>query len=288
MPKVPYIFFATTNGTLVHGYIQDWLWEHRAKFYCCLSIDGTKQMHDVNRSESFNAIDVDFFIKAWPDQPVKMTISTKTLPYLFEGFLFLHSKGFKVECNLSEGVQQANTLFYETLHRELTKLAMYLIQNNSAHIPQILNVDFKALHATKRKKWCGAGEETMVCIDTDGKRYPCQMFTPLSAGKLSQTKAQINLAEERLHDMLCSDCVIESICKTCYGANYLRTGNPAKRDPIMCKVMKICVVVSAFFNAKKLEKFLSISNLTESEARLIYLQISGIKKFLESGICKEK
>ena len=44
-----WLIFATTNGTLVHGEIQDWL-KNRPFFYCGLSLDGNKLMHDINRS----------------------------------------------------------------------------------------------------------------------------------------------------------------------------------------------------------------------------------------------
>ena len=53
--------FATTNGTLVHGEIQEWLIQHKQCFICGLSLDGTREMHNLNRSNSYDMIDLSFF-----------------------------------------------------------------------------------------------------------------------------------------------------------------------------------------------------------------------------------
>ena len=58
-----YLFFATTNGTKVHGEIKDWLYKNRQRFIAGLSLDGTREMHNINRSNSFDLIDIDFFVK---------------------------------------------------------------------------------------------------------------------------------------------------------------------------------------------------------------------------------
>ena len=39
--RVPYLFFATTNGTFVHGPVQDWFRRNRHRFWLGLSLDGT-------------------------------------------------------------------------------------------------------------------------------------------------------------------------------------------------------------------------------------------------------
>lgn len=56
-------YFVTTNGTLVHGEIQNWLYERRNKFVCSLSLDGDRNMHNINRDGSFDSIDLDFFAR---------------------------------------------------------------------------------------------------------------------------------------------------------------------------------------------------------------------------------
>ena len=75
--------FSTTNGTLVHGEIQDWLRENASSMEVYLSIDGDREMHNRNRSNSYDQIDVDFFRREYPF--AKMTVTVETLPSTDEG-----------------------------------------------------------------------------------------------------------------------------------------------------------------------------------------------------------
>ena len=62
------IFFeTTTNGTLIHGELQEWLFDRKDRYMISLSLDGTKEMHDKNRpylsgKGSYDSIDIDFFL----------------------------------------------------------------------------------------------------------------------------------------------------------------------------------------------------------------------------------
>lgn len=90
-------FNASTNGTLVHGEIKEWLMEHKDVFSPGLSLDGTKEMHDINRpfkkgnNSSFDAIDIDFFKNFHKNPHAKMTISPATLSQMAQGIKFIHS-----------------------------------------------------------------------------------------------------------------------------------------------------------------------------------------------------
>ncbi len=97
-------FCLVTNGTLVHGEIKKWLLEHRNHVTCALSLDGTRESHNINRSNSFDMIDLDFFANNYYQNPIKMTISADTLSHLCENIVFCHTKGFEVSCNLAYGI----------------------------------------------------------------------------------------------------------------------------------------------------------------------------------------
>ena len=49
-----YIFFITTNGVLLNDERKEWLRAHSDVLQVGLSLDGTKEMHDKNRSNSFD------------------------------------------------------------------------------------------------------------------------------------------------------------------------------------------------------------------------------------------
>ena len=59
-PDVKKMLFATTNGTLLNDEMKAWFHEHRQSFYLGLSIDGTAEVHNHNRSGSFDMIDTRF------------------------------------------------------------------------------------------------------------------------------------------------------------------------------------------------------------------------------------
>lgn len=86
-PAVPYIFFADTNGTI--------LTTNKNIFKLGLSLDGRKDTHDHNRSNSFDSIDIDFFIHNYPEQGVKMTLSEYSLHHLADDVKYIHSLGLK-------------------------------------------------------------------------------------------------------------------------------------------------------------------------------------------------
>lgn len=98
-----WITIITTNGTLVHGEIKEWLIQHKETVQVALSADGTPSMHNINRSNSYDLIDFNFFIET--HSVAKMTVSIKTLPHLSEGIIHLHNLGFKViTSNLAFGI----------------------------------------------------------------------------------------------------------------------------------------------------------------------------------------
>ena len=136
-----YHFFTTTNGTQVHGEIQEWLQKYRDVFTVGLSLDGTEEAHNLNRSNSFDKIDLDFFLRMYPDQSVKMTISELSLPYLFESIKFLTEKGFLISCNLAYMVDWLASQNSKILEQQLNKLIEYYLDN--PNVSKCNMLDFK-------------------------------------------------------------------------------------------------------------------------------------------------
>ena len=93
-------FFAGTNGTLITKEVQEWLLANRDIFQIALSLDGTREMHNKNRSNSYDLIPVEFFAKEFQFLSVKATISPQTIDTLADGVIHLHNLGFKnISCN---------------------------------------------------------------------------------------------------------------------------------------------------------------------------------------------
>ena len=256
---IPCTVFATTNGTLVHGEVQDWLREHVGCFICGLSLDGTRDMHNVNRSNSYDDIDLDFFLEMYPEQDVKMTVSRETLPHLAEGVIELHQKGFAVSCNLAYEIDWSDPENLSVLTRELEALISFYLAHPEVEPCSMLNMGIYnvGLEQDEAFRYCGAGY-SMRSYDVDGRVYPCQFFMPLSVGEDKAQKANeiVFPSEEipkELLDDKCRSCIVRAACPNCFGANYAATGSIYQRDDNMCRLTKIIMKARSYFRAKQWE-----------------------------------
>lgn len=284
--KAKYCFFASSNGTLVHGEVQEWLSSNK-NFYVGLSLDGNKIMQDINRCNSFDNIDIDFFLNMYPTQPIKMTISNLTLKYLAEGIIFAHNKGFRIECNLAYNIDWHNKFYKDTLVQQLDKLIAYYVNNPEIERASILNRNISMIGYTQNsnsktiRKYCGTGT-AMHTYYVDGLRYPCQFFMPISCGvEKAKTVWQIVFDDliplERLQEK-CKNCIARQCCPTCYGANYVSTGDIYTKDPNLCELEKIVFYANACLAVKQWDAgCLSVSPVTKFNATLF-----GARQIIET------
>lgn len=272
------IMFATTNGVLVHGQIKSWLSKHKDTFICGLSLDGTRDMHNINRCNSFDSIDIDFFASTYPSQGVKMTISQETLPHLSDGVIFAHSKGFVVSCNLAYGIDWSKRENSGLLERELLKLIDFYIRNPAIKPCTILSGSINNLGYPNiaNRAYCGAGN-FMHAYDVNGDLYPCQFFMPVSVGKENAKRAGeinfYNIIPDELNDHDCLYCKLSPICPTCYGSNYAMTGNIYSKDKNICELTKITIKARAYFQAMQWNKGLLSLSQEEEQAFLRFVDI---------------
>ncbi len=251
---VPYLFFATTNGTFVHGPVQDWFRRNRHRFWLGLSLDGTPQMHNTNRSNSYELIDIPFFRDTWPKQSVKMTVSRETLDNLAAGVMFLHKQGFSVQVNLAHGIDWTDAASQEVFGRELHLLVEYYLANPAIEPCTLLTMPMSRLGLTDvdRRKWCGVGTD-MVAIDVDGREYPCHAFLPLAQGEGAREALPIDWTNiHSLRDPQCGDCVIEPICPTCYAISHMNTGSASSRNRCLCALTKIRALACSKLEAERI------------------------------------
>jgi radical SAM protein with 4Fe4S-binding SPASM domain len=258
-PENRYVFFATTNGTLLTEDAKEWLSKHKEHFWCGLSFDGTKAMQDKNRSNSSSRIDLDFFQKTWPRQQIKMTVSHETLPDLAAGTIFLHKKGFSVNNNLAYGLDWNDDANIYILSGQLEKLMDFYLKNPDITPASILSMNiewFTKDDTVKEERFCGSGIH-MKCFDTEGKEYPCHFFMEINLGgnKLKPSDIEKLRSEDCLLDPFCKDCEIRLVCPTCYGYNFQTTGDPAKRDKNLCTLTKIQAVACALFSLRRIKRY---------------------------------
>lgn len=274
----------TTNGTLVHGEIKEWLYQHKDQFFIALSLDGTKKMHDLNRrfihgASSFDAIDITFFSRTWPGCPAKMTISEQTLPYLAKGVAYLDSLGFRCDATLSIGVNWDQEKNLPILIKELNKLVDYYTKHPELPLCTMLNQDLRLIFTPINEdyRFCGAGLD-MTCFDSEGCAYPCQGFAPVSIGDNAQEYRNFDEKKFRFTiDNPCKTCPWVRLCPNCYAANLQSTGDIQKVDPHLCQFYKMCILASAKIQYRRI---LQKKVLTHDD-QLILKAISCIQNTLK-------
>lgn len=276
-----FMFFATSNGTLIHGEIKDWLYKNRHRFIVGLSLDGTREMHNANRSNSFDLIDLDFFIEAWPMQGVKMTISPATLHSLADGVIFMHERGFKtINANLAEMTDWSDPSYIAVYKRELGKLSKYYASHPDVEKCSLFSILFSGLINKDIRKWCGAGTD-MVAIDVDGRKYPCHLFFESVCGKEKSEKSHsIDFADpDKYISEHCRSCQLLPICPTCYGSNYVARGDIAARDISLCELHKVRFAeVAKYEYSRIVNDPVDVSTLPDEEKYKRMRSLEGIEK----------
>lgn len=277
-----FTFFATSNGTLIHGEIQEWLTKHKNQFIVGLSLDGTREMQNANRSNSYDKIDIDFFVKTWPRQGVKVTISPLTINTLAEGIKFIHNKGFRdIRANLAQMMEWDSK--YENIYAEqLNLLSQFYLEHPEIECCSLFHVPFHALKNHNIKKWCAVGTD-MEAVDVDGKKYPCHLFFPSVCG-LEKAKNALNIDFSQFSNYTskeCMDCPFLAICPTCYGSNYIERGNISHRDMNLCKLeKKRFKIVSLFKYQQILNDINNLSALSVEERHKRLATLEGIEKIM--------
>lgn len=242
----------TTNGTLMHGPIKEWFWEHRSEFDCTLSLDGTEEMHGKNRrtrddQNSFNKIDLEFFKTAWPGCTAKMTISAETLLDFASGIRFIESQGFYCKATFASGIDWKLKDNEAILMREMQKLVEYYRENENP-LCTLLDLDLRAIFNSPDVpfRYCEAGIGKH-CYDMYGRMYPCQGLASVSVGETDAVRFECEEFKDFClsQDNPCRTCRWLRICRTCYAANYLETGSIEHNSKKVCHLNRVSILASS-------------------------------------------
>lgn len=257
--KQKYVFFASTNGTLVHGAVQSWLLQNFDLFKIGLSLDGDRATHNSCRCNSFDDIDLDFYKEHYAKQGVKMTVTPRTLSHLYDGVVFCHDIGLYTDCSLATGLDWSGVENASILEQELDRLIEFYMSHLGLRACSMLgrSVIRVADRGAEREIHCGAGQ-SMCAYDVNGVRYPCQYFMPLAIGaEHSATFLRMGTDEfAAMHNTLadaCKLCPVRAICNLCIGFNYASTGNPYSIDASLCTLTKVIIRKRAALRKKLLE-----------------------------------
>lgn len=269
-----YRFSFSTNGLNYHTEkVQQFIEKNREHLSIGITIDGTKEKHDLNRiyknTEKGSYDDVVRNIPLWlnqfPNIGTKVTISSPDIPYIKESVIHLFNLGIhevNINCVFENVWNEGDDKLFE---EQLIDLADYMIDNRlyENNVCSFFREDLgKPLDpAINNDNWCGAGK--MLAVDAHGSLYPCTRFAQYS---LRSKKAWIigdvwkGIDENKLRPFLCLDrisqsprecleCEVASGCAWCQGENYdaAQTNTIYQRSTAICKMHKARVRANNYY-----------------------------------------
>lgn len=281
-----YRFSFSTNGiNYSTEKVQRFIKKNHDHLSIGITIDGTKQKHDLNRiwktkgMEQGNMLsheeergsyddvvkNIPLWLKQFPNAGTKVTISSADIPYIKDSVLHLYSLGIhevNINCVFENVWQDGDDKLFE---EQLTLLADAIIEGNwyEDYACSFFNERMgKPLDCELQNgNWCGAGK--MLAIDAQGNFYPCTRFAQYS---LRNKKAWIignvydGINKNKLRPFLtldrctqspqkCIDCDVAEGCAWCQGENYdaADTSTIYQRATAICKMHKARVRANNYY-----------------------------------------
>lgn len=270
-----YRFSFSTNGINYDSEkVQKFIAKNHSHLSIGITIDGTKQKHDLNRiwkgvkeKGSYDDVvkNIPLWLSQFPNAGTKVTISSDDIPCIAESVMHLYSIGIH-EVNINvvfEDVwkQDDDKLFEEQLLILADKIIDegyyrdYACSFFNEHIGKPLEPIYD------NGNWCGAGK--MLAIDASGNFYPCTRFAKYSL----RTKKPIIIGNVEIgvnHNLLrpflsldrytqslpeCFNCEVANGCGWCQGENYDAADTPTvfQRATAICKMHKARVRANNYY-----------------------------------------
>lgn len=287
-----YRFSFSTNGLNYHtDKVQHFIEKNKEHLSVGITIDGTKQKHDLNRIYKQNGDEergsyddvvknIPLWLKQFPNAGTKVTISSEDIPYIKESVLHLFSLGIhevNINCVFEDVWKEGDDKLFEL---QLLELADKIIDegwyNNNAcsFFSEIIG---KPLDIEKdNQNWCGAG--IMLAVDAAGNFYPCTRFAgyslrskkPIIIGNVKRgidknlLRPFLTLDRKTQSPPKCLECEVASGCAWCQGENYdtAKTNTIYERSTAICLMHKARVRANNYY-WNKLYRKLELEGIRE-------------------------
>lgn len=271
-----YRFSFSTNGINYDcDKVQKFIRKNRNHLSIGITIDGTKEKHDLNRiwkgsgpeKGSYDDVvrNIPLWLKQFPSGGTKVTISSADIPYIKDSVLHLYSLGIhevNINCVFENVWRDGDDALFED---QLVQLADAIIDGEyykdyacsffteTIGKPMSCDVD--------NQNWCGAGK--MLSVDAAGNFYPCTRFAQYSLRSkkawiignihdgIDKNKLRPFLALDRCSQSSreCLECDVASGCAWCQGENYDAADTPTiyQRATAICQMHKARVRANNYY-----------------------------------------
>lgn len=268
-----YRFSFSTNGINYDSEkVQKFIEKNETHLSIGLTIDGTRQKHDLNRiwksdgpeKGSYDDVvrNVPLWLAQFPGASTKVTISSPDIPYIAESVLHLNSLGIhevNINCVFEDVWHEGDEALFE---EQLMILADEIISKRLFEsFACSFFTEYIGKPLTDNNNWCGAG--IMLAVDAAGNFYPCTRFAayslrskkPIIIGNvhegINKNKLRPFLALDRLSQSpkKCIECEVASGCAWCQGENYdaAHSNTIYERSTAICKMHKARVRANNYY-----------------------------------------
>lgn len=270
-----YAFNFSSNGTLYgKDIVRKYINKHGVNCNIGISIDGTKEKHDLNRVKkdgtgSYDDIEKIFplYFEEFPNSGTKSTFASEDLKYLKDSIIHLWNLGIKdVSSNLVyEDVWKEGDP--ELFENQLKELADYVLDNElydeyavSYFEPKVgLPIAKEDLNQNR----CGAGYKSLA-FDNKGNIYPCVHFIEMCFDNENHYKKSIigniydGIDKEKLIPYAatswravspekCLNCEVGTGCGWCLAVDLDQNGSILERTTAICEMHKANARANKYF-----------------------------------------
>lgn len=271
-----YRFSFSTNGINYDSEkVQNYIAKNLDHLSIGITIDGTKNKHDLNRIWKGNGPEkgsyddvvrnIPMWLTQFPNSGTKVTISSADIKYIKESVLHLYSLGIH-EVNINVVFEDVwkegdDELFENQLMELADAIIMGGFYKEYACSFYSENIGKPLDKVLENQNWCGAGR--MLSIDAAGNFYPCTRFAayslrnkkPIIIGNVDDgidaNKLRPFLTLDRIvqSSQECIECEVASGCAWCQGENYdaAETDTVFQRSTAICKMHKARVRANNYY-----------------------------------------
>ena len=291
-----YRFSFSTNGLNYHTEkVQSFIEKNKEHLSIGITIDGTKQKHDLNRVYKQNGDiergsyddvvrNIPLWLSQFPYAGTKVTISSADIPFIKESVLHLFSLGIhevNINCVFEDVWKEGDDKLFQD---QLMKLADTIIDEGwyqyyaCSFFSEMIGKPLDPIR--DNQNWCGAG--MMLAVDAAGNFYPCTRFAgyslrnkkPIIIGNVYRgidknlLRPFLTLDRTTQSPQKCIECEVASGCAWCQGENYdaAKTKTIYERSTAICLMHKARVRANNYY-WNKLYRKLELEGLREEYER---------------------
>lgn len=262
-----YYFSYVTNGTQFTSNAKSLLLKHLPQTSVTLSLDGSRELQEQNRTGSYDKImaDFDWWREHFPACAVKSTLRKASLPYLYDSIrFFVDELRLPLICVNPVFEEAWTEAEFPNLYNRFKQIADYMLSEGryKKSSLSLFRDNFEEMigrAADPCDVRCGAGN-TMLAFDTAGQIYPCIRFkmthtrAPYQLGNIINGINPNRLRQFAVYQCLerdhCLECQSKASCSRCIAHEFDAYGHFNQRCLNLCSYAKALFQANAYFNGR--------------------------------------